>query len=194
MSSLTLYIIRHGQTDWNARGIIQGRTNTRLNALGREQAGRNGEVLADILVNADDFGFVSSPLDRACETMEIIRKKLGLPTKNYKTDDRLLEVNYGDWQKHSWEELRKEKSKEIEERFADPWGTIAPGGESYEQAMLRVNSWLNEIGKNIVAVTHGGVMRCIRGQILNEATALRPTFDVPHDRILLLQDNRIEWI
>ena len=194
MSSPKIYIIRHGQTDWNAQNIIQGRANTPLNDFGRTQAKRNGNVLARELSNPAQFQFVSSPLDRARETMEIIRQELDLPSQGYQTDDRLLEVNYGGWQEHSWVELRKAKSKEIEARFADLWGTVAPGGESYEQATIRITDWLDNIKDNTIVVTHGGTMRCIRGHIIDEDKSIRPKFDVPHDKILLLEDDELFWI
>ena len=198
MPSPKIYFIRHGQTDWNANNIIQGHVNTPLNDFGRAQAKRNGEVLANKLARdknaASDFRFVSSPLDRARETMEIIREALGLPPADYATDKRLLEVNYGGWQEHSWEDLRKTRSKEIEARFADLWGTVAPGGESYQQATQRLTDWLNEVTEDTIAVTHGGAMRCLRGHIINEEKAIRPKFNVPHDKILLFEDGRLIWI
>ena len=126
--------------------------------------------------------------------MEIVRQALDLPPSEYDMDERLLEVNYGGWQEHSWEQLREIRPEEIKARFADLWGAVAPGGESYEQATLRLTSWLNEVTEGTIAVTHGGAMRCIRGHIINEEKAIRPKFDVPHDKILLFEDGQLTWI
>ena len=194
MSNRLLYFVRHGQTDWNATHKIQGATNTPLNDFGRTQAKRNGEILASTLVSPGDFQFVSSTLDRARETMEIIRAHLNLPKDAYERDERLIEVNYGDWQSHTWEELRKENSAEIDQRFADPWATIPPNGESYSQASNRILTWLEGTSGNMVIVTHGGIMRCIHGHYANKDYAERPKMDVPQDKILVIENDQMRWI
>ena len=194
MSSRLLYFVRHGQTDWNATDKIQGQTDTPLNDLGRSQARRNGVTLAKALNTTDGFRFVSSPLDRARDTMEIIRSEIGLPKTGYDIDERLIEVNYGDWQGHSWRELRTTKAEEIDARFADLWGTVPPSGESYQQASERIITWLSSTRGNMIIVTHGGIMRCVHGHIAGVFHALRPKLDVPHDKILLIENNEMHWI
>src|SRR5690606_32679256 len=69
----TIYFVRHGQTDWNAEGRLQGQEDTSLNDLGRSQATGNGERLAELIPDASLFDFVSSPLWRTRETMERVR-------------------------------------------------------------------------------------------------------------------------
>jgi len=192
--SRLLYVIRHGQTDWNATNKIQGATNTPLNEFGRAQAKRNGATLKKHLTDANDFQFVSSTLDRARETMEIVRAELGLPKDAYETDARLIEVNYGAWQGSSWEELRKENSAPIEQRFNDLWGTVPPDGESYEQASNRILTWLEGTSGNMVIVTHGGIMRCIHGHFANKDYSERPKMDIPQDQILVIENNEMCWI
>jgi len=189
-----LYVIRHGQTDWNATNKIQGATNTPLNDFGRAQAKRNGEILKGELSTPNEFQFVSSTLDRARETMEIIRGVLGLPKEAYQSDARLVEVNYGDWQGHTWQELRAENSTPIEQRFKDPWRTVPPSGESYEEASARILSWLDSTSGNMVIVTHGGIMRCIHGHFAGEDYLLRPRMDVPQDQILVIENDVMRWI
>lgn len=193
MSSRLLYIIRHGQTDWNARQIIQGQTDTPLNETGRAQASRNGKVLKQILDNPGEFQFVASPLERTRVTMEIIRDELGIPKQEYGTDERLMEVDYGAWQGESWDALRRSNSSEIEARFKDPWNTVPPLGESYAEASERALSWLNETTGDMVIVTHGGIMRCIHGHFANEDFLKRPRMDIPQDRILVLDHGDIRW-
>ncbi|HDO51817.1 MAG TPA: histidine phosphatase family protein, partial [Rhizobiales bacterium] len=128
-----IYVIRHGQTDWNATLRLQGQIDTPLNETGRGQAKRNGQVLADLVANSQDFDFVASPLGRTRETMEIIRSNMGLPAAGYRTDDVLMEIHFGDWQGSTWDELRAEHPDEVAARFDDPWNTVAPGpgGESF---------------------------------------------------------------
>src|SRR5215467_3399580 len=78
-----LYFVRHGETDWNAERRLQGQRDIPLNALGRKQAARCGELLLELFAGAgaaaQHFGFTSSPLSRARETMEILRGRLGVP-------------------------------------------------------------------------------------------------------------------
>src|SRR5271167_202867 len=95
-----LYYVRHGETDFNAEGRLQGRRDTELNARGRQQAKECGELLRDLFARdrrqPADFAYVASPLKRARETMEILRATLGLDLRSYATDDRLMEISYGE--------------------------------------------------------------------------------------------------
>ena len=86
-----IYFLRHGQTDWNAERRFQGHLDIPLNETGRGQASRNGRALAAAIGEAGAFDFVSSPLVRASETMEIVRREMGLDPKAYRTDLRLRE-------------------------------------------------------------------------------------------------------
>jgi broad specificity phosphatase PhoE len=93
---ITIYFIRHGETDWNRAQRYQGQKDIPLNALGRSQAMGNGRTLTGALgVEAATFDYVSSPLERARETMELMRTEIGLPAQGYRTDDRLREIHYG---------------------------------------------------------------------------------------------------
>ena len=77
----TLTLIRHGQTEWNAAGRFQGSQDIPLNAIGKDQAIRSGELLVDVLARDEHdpakVPFVSSPLGRARNTMELVRGALG---------------------------------------------------------------------------------------------------------------------
>src|SRR3954454_23989863 len=98
----TIYYMRHGETDWNVEGRLQGGIDTPLNALGLGQAAHAGRILADLLVSqtveASKLAFVASPLQRARLTMEIVRAELGLPAGDYALEDRLREIGYGHWE------------------------------------------------------------------------------------------------
>ena len=95
----TVYYIRHGETDWNVGGRLQGRRDVPLNARGRTQAAHCGEVLRDLFVrdgrNPAKLDYVSSPLGRATETMELARPVLGLPAAGFRTEPRLAEIAFG---------------------------------------------------------------------------------------------------
>src|SRR5581483_1314115 len=96
-----LYFVRHGETDFNAAQRLQGQYETRLNARGQGQAKICCGVLAELFardgIAAAKMAYVSSPLNRARETMEIVRRGLGLDPQGYATDPRLMEISYGAW-------------------------------------------------------------------------------------------------
>ena len=91
-----LYFVRHGETDFNVEQRLQGRYDTGLNARGRAQASDCGGVLRDLIARnrhePNEFAYVSSPLTRARETMELVRTVLGLDPHAYEVDDRLMEI------------------------------------------------------------------------------------------------------
>src|SRR5947207_917934 len=83
MPAPVIYYIRHGETSWNSEGRLQGAQDVPLNDLGRKQAARAGQILADLFVrdgcDKTSLSFVSSPLGRARSTMELVRGELKLP-------------------------------------------------------------------------------------------------------------------
>jgi histidine phosphatase superfamily protein (branch 1) len=95
---VTIYFLRHGETDWNRALRYQGQHDIPLNEQGRAQARRNGEALRALLPDIAAAEFVASPLSRARETMEIARAGLGLAPSGYRVDDRLKELHYGHWE------------------------------------------------------------------------------------------------
>ena len=102
MPAPTIYYIRHGETEWNAEGRLQGAQDIPLNDLGRKQAVSAGSILAQLLArdrrSEQSLSFVASPLGRARSTMELVRGVLRLPPFDYSIDDRLREIGYGRWE------------------------------------------------------------------------------------------------
>src|SRR5437868_4976899 len=92
----TLVFVRHGETDWNVEGRLQSQRDIPLNAKGRGQAKRNGAVIRYLIREAATFDFVSSPLSRTRETMEILRAAMALDPSAYEVDTRLLEITFGE--------------------------------------------------------------------------------------------------
>ena len=95
----TIIFIRHGETDWNVEGRLQGRVDVPINAKGRDQARRNGRALKaylrEINRSPDDFDWVSSPMVRCTKTMDLMLAELGCPDRPYKLDEALLEMSFG---------------------------------------------------------------------------------------------------
>jgi probable phosphoglycerate mutase len=158
-----LYYVRHGETDWNVEGRLQGQRDIKINPRGRAQARHCGEILRDLLArdSADpaQLDFVSSPLGRARETMDLLRLTLGLDPTAYGVDARLAEVAFGSWEGFTSAGLRTHSPEAYAERESDKWAFTPPGGESYATMSMRVRDWYDTLARDTVAVAHGGTLR-----------------------------------
>ncbi|ASQ05836.1 histidine phosphatase family protein [Sinorhizobium meliloti WSM1022] len=194
---MLIYMVRHGQTDWNAESRLQGQKDIPLNETGRQQATGNGVALSRIIGSGvADFDFVSSPLGRTRETMERLRRAMDLDPLAYRTDERLKEVSFGDWEGYTLPELKRLVPERIAERRVAKWDFIPPGpdAESYEILSWRVGAWLRSVTRPTVCVSHGGVIRALfklLGEMdVDEAAAAA----IPQDRLLKIVDGSIGWL
>lgn len=160
-----IYYIRHGETEWNAEGRLQGMRDIPLNDLGRKQAAQAGSILADLFArdgrSETSLGFVASPLARARSTMELVRDALGLPPWQYQVDDRLREIGYGRWEGATLAETELSDPELYVRRQAEKWSVPPPGGESYVQVQARMSDWYDRLRGDTVAVAHGGTGRAL---------------------------------
>jgi broad specificity phosphatase PhoE len=160
-----LYYVRHGETDFNAAARLQGRRDTVLNATGRQQAAKCADVLFDLFErdqrSAQDFDYVASPLKRARQTMEILRRTLGLDPDVYETDPRLMEIAYGEWEGLTLPEIAARSSDVLAERDRDKWDFAPPGGESYRELANRIEEWYRTLTRDTVVAAHGGGVRAL---------------------------------
>lgn len=191
-----LYVVRHGQTAWNAEHRLQGQADTDLNETGKLQASHNGRALAGLLGAAEDFDFVASPMRRTRQTMERVRTAMGLDPAAYRTDLRLKELHFGDWQGYTYADLEIRSPGSAARRDLDKWNFLPPGkdAESYAMLAARVGTWLDEVAGPSVCVAHGGVVRALFRLVggLDEADCAN--LDVPQDRILRIEGRGIEWM
>jgi probable phosphoglycerate mutase len=191
-----IYFLRHGETDWNAVRRIQGHLDASLNDKGRGQAARNGRALATAVSDPSAFDYVSSPLVRASETMEIVRRELGLERQGYRTDPRLREYNLGNWQGLLYDDIEVQFPDLIAEQRRDPWNFLYPGegGESFALLSARVIAWLAEIERDTIATAHGGVMRVLRRHFLGLSAAEMFKLDIPQDQVLRIENGALSWV
>jgi probable phosphoglycerate mutase len=194
-----LYHVRHGQTDWNAEGRLQGQTDIPLNAVGRAQAARNGAALAahfaETGIAAGSLRYVASPLGRAQATMRIVRTGLGLGADPFDTEPALIEVDFGDWSGFTTEELKQRgQGALVRARRADKWGFVPPGGESYAALSQRVAAWLETVRADTVVVSHGGVFRVLWGLICGVPAREVPLLPATQDAAVLFLDGRFDYI
>jgi broad specificity phosphatase PhoE len=165
MGAPTIYYIRHGETQWNADGRLQGVQDVPLNDRGRRQAAHAGTILADLFArhghDKTKLPFVSSPLGRARTTMELVRGVLALPVKDYAVDDRLREIGYGQWEGSTLAEMQVADPELFAKRQAEKWTVAPPGGESYVAVQQRMTDWYGRLTGDLVTVAHGGTARAL---------------------------------
>lgn len=177
-----LYYIRHGETDFNVEARLQGRRDTMLNARGREQAKECGELLRDLFArdarDAADLAYVTSPLERARMTMELLRGALGLDPLRYDIDGRLIEISYGEWEGLTLPEIDRLMPGMLAERERDKWDFAPPGGESYRTLTARISEWYDGLTRDTVVAAHGGGVRALMALF-----GLLPRTDATHAQI-----------
>jgi probable phosphoglycerate mutase len=188
-----LYYIRHGETDWNREGRLQGQREIPINPNGRAQARRCGEILKDLIARKPETerDFVASPLGRARETMELVRAALGLDARSYRVDPRLTEVSFGLWEGSTIEELRQRFPDAVAARERDKWGFQPPDAESYAEMSLRVRGWYDSLERETIAVAHGGVLRGLVVQLGICASEEAPYLDIGQGVVYVVERGRM---
>ena len=192
----TIYYLRHGETEWNALGRLQGIKDIALNARGRDQAVQAGLILADLFKrdgrDKADLPYVSSPLGRARQTMELARGRLELPVSDYALDDRLREIGYGVWEGLTLAESEARDPEIYARRLADKW-TVAPeGAETYADVQVRVRAWYDELKTDTVAVAHGGTCRALMVSLGLETPASAAELYIEQGAVYVFRDGRLE--
>nr|WP_306265400.1 histidine phosphatase family protein [Pararhizobium sp. IMCC3301] len=185
-----IYFVRHGETDWNRLGKLQGQQDIPLNALGRDQARRNGRTLKAHLPSLD-LPFLASPMKRTSETMELVRGELGLPVSDYATDERLKEIRFGKFEGFTADEIEQQQPELAAKRHKDKFHFTPPDGESYAMLMQRVRAVVEEIDSDMVIVSHGGVSRVFRGILQNLPEADIISLPTPQDQVMQFVDGRV---
>lgn len=163
---MKLFFIRHGQTDWNIKGKIQGSCDIELNDTGIKQAVElSNKVLEE---NYKFSGIYSSPLRRAIKTAEILS---GATNVEYASIEGLEEINLGEWEGLSWEEVNEKYPAEYEKWYNNRRYTKPPKGEAYQDMLERVLNAIYKIIKencnNVAIVTHSAVIMCLQCFITN---------------------------
>ncbi len=145
VNSPLFYFVRHGETDWNAERRLQGQLDIPLNDVGRRQSEQCGSTLRGLIAARRkapaDFAFISSPLSRARNTMEILRGRLDLPREGYAIEPRLAELSFGRWEGLTYAEVRALDGAALAVRERDKWNFTTPDGESYAGLLARVRAW-----------------------------------------------------
>lgn len=186
-----IYLVRHGQTEFNLARRYQGALDSDLTEHGVRQAERIGALLAGLLRDDQGWEIVSSPQGRARRTAEIINARLGLPLT---FDERLREISLG-----SWDGLLQDEVAAMIPPGLAHWNRFfySPDGETYEALAARLAGWLGwaaEPGRKVVAVSHGVSGRVLRGLYGGLSRQAMLELDVPQDAVFRLAEGRIERI
>lgn len=187
-----IYYVRHGETNWNAEQRFQGRKDIPLNAKGQGQAQANGKRLKQLIETPEEFDFISSPLGRTRETMELIRSEMGLDSQDYATDARLAEMNYGDLEGVTIDELENAHPQLFKLRQDERWQFQPPNGESLAMTQERVAPFFSTITRNTVVVAHGAVGRTVRRLLMNLSIDEASWFEFPQDKVFRFIDGNEE--
>jgi probable phosphoglycerate mutase len=187
MASMILYLVRHGESAFNAEGRIQGQLNTVLSALGRRQSLAIAAAFGGEPIDA----IYASPLERALETARPVAEALGLELK---TDDRLMEINAGVFQGLVWPEIEARYPEAgASWRTQDPDFRI-PGGESRRDLMRRGQAAFTAIRESghqqAIIVAHGGLI-CAALKALLDIPAQRNPFMLYNGSISMVEWNSI---
>jgi probable phosphoglycerate mutase len=190
----TLYVIRHGETDWNVQSRMQGRQDIPLNTKGREQAREMGTLLRWLLPSSETLDFVSSPLSRARETMELARAQLNLPCEQYRADERLAEISFGQWEGLRWADIERTYPAQFAHWREDPFNFQYENGESYAQTLLRIAYFRGDLQRDTVLVAHAGIIRTLMASYGCIPYAQAPHLTIPQGQILMLRNDAFCWL
>ncbi|MCQ4936974.1 MULTISPECIES: histidine phosphatase family protein [Anaerotignum] len=159
-----LYLIRHGETEWNKGGRYQGWTDIELSEEGKWQAALLAKRFEYMPLDA----IYVSPLKRAVATAEPIAKQKGLPLI---MDEHFKEINFGEWEGHTVAELTEKYGKPYTDFFHDPFAHTMPGEGSFHKVAERSLAGFQEIikkhrGQRVAIVSHGGLLRVFMIKLL----------------------------
>ena len=196
-----LYLLRHGETQWNTERRMQGTRNSDLTDRGRAQARAMGRALhAELARVPGPTVFLRSPLGRVRETSEIVGRELGLDPGDWRDDPRLVELGYGAWEGFSWPEIEVTHPTALADWRADPHGFVPPGGETHLELRARSAAVLSEIAASAirtVVVGHGVSGAVVRGLNLGLDARAMFVLEKPQDaffRLLAGREERIEAV
>ena len=165
-SLTTLILVRHGESEWNRAGRIQGQVNSPLTDLGISQAGAISDYLSGIFLN-QELEIYSSPLERAIQTAQIIAKGIDHLSSEVIIEERLNDFNLGEISgTYGWDKVAEIFPEQAQLRLQDPMRFHPSGGESGAEFEARLRSLMEDLkGEDTtkLLVSHGIVNKFIRG-------------------------------
>jgi len=186
-----IYFVRHGETDWNRQGLIQGWIDTPLNDRGHAQARAVAASLADSPELSAGFSFVVSPLLRARQTMGYIAEALALEPEQIAVRDTVKELGFGIWEGKPFWELKASPiypADTVSRYFWRP-----ERGESYEDGEARIETFVAALTAPTVVVAHGAIGRCLIGHVCGLRPGELVGVGTPQGAYCRLHQGKAEW-
>ncbi|EHZ2538435.1 TPA: histidine phosphatase family protein [Vibrio parahaemolyticus] len=184
-----IFVLRHGETEFNAVKKLQGHCNSSLTSKGSDQARRVGTTLKQYVENRP-FRVYSSTLGRALQTSQIVCEELNYSYENLNKEPRLKEFSLGEWEQRTIPSLVQEIPNLLAQ---NDWYLQAPNCETYESVRERLSSWLSDVAhdEDIVVVSHGLTGIVLRGLLLGMDYTQVWQQDLPQDAFFIIEDGRI---
>ena len=174
---MTIYLIRHGKTEANEKYLYCGSTDLSLSTAGKEE-------LRNVHYDIKNVRFITSGMRRTNETLQILFGDVP-----YETDPRFMEVDFGFFEMHSYEELKDTLAYQ-EWLTGGNDSNIPPNGESGVQMRERVLQAFSEIQENTCIITHGGVIAAIMEHLFPEENKNRYQWQPQNGRGWIVDGNR----
>ncbi|AGB09776.1 histidine phosphatase family protein [Vibrio parahaemolyticus] len=184
-----IFVLRHGETEFNADKKLQGHCNSSLTSKGSDQARRVGTTLKQYVENRP-FRVYSSTLGRALQTSQIVCEELNYSYENLNKEPRLKEFSLGEWEQRTIPSLEQEVPNLLAQ---NDWYLQAQNCETYESVRERLSSWLSDVthDEDIVVVSHGLTGIVLRGLLLGMDYTQVWQQDLPQDAFFIIEDGRI---
>ncbi|NNG05943.1 MAG: histidine phosphatase family protein [Inquilinus sp.] len=189
----TIYVIRHGETEWNRAGRMQGGLDSPLTARGEDQARRVGALLGSLVEDLGAARLLASPLGRTRHTAALIADALGVAPDRFESDPEVVEIGWGAWEGMTHLEIADAAPEEWVHFRADRWHRAPPGGESYAAMSERARRWLDKVTGEpvVVLISHGAFGRALRGRYAGLSPAETLAQKAPNDTLWRLSQGTV---
>ena len=189
-----MFLVMHGQTEWNRDGLLQGHRDTPLTEEGRRQARSAGTILKPYIAVPQSARIVASPLGRTQTTAAIVADCLGIPPSGIATDARLAEIRLGSWEGLTREQIRAGWPERMTGTPRNAWFFKSPDAEDYDSIAARLADWLvaQREHEMLIAVSHGIAGRVLRGLFAKLSRDAATELEVARDAPYKLWNGRIE--
>lgn len=184
-----IYLLRHGQTNYNHEGRMQGQLESQLTERGMAQAQAMADLLKTEITDTAGWRLLASPLKRTRQSAAIVGATLGLEVE---IEPALIEVGCGVWEDRLYADLAKEHPQAFAGR---DWFFQAPDGERFEDVDGRVRPWLAAQPpepRKLIAVAHGVSGSLLRGAYLGLSREETLSQDMPQDAIFRLAEGTVQ--
>lgn len=179
---IRLALLRHGHTEWNRAGRIQGRTDIPLDNAAKQ--GLSALMLPPTWQTANLF---SSPLARAVDTARIVADR------EPHTDPALIEMNWGAWEGRFGAQMRADPNSGYRDIDTWGWSYTPPEGEAPSALLDRLEPWVADLQQDSIAVCHIGVMRVLLARATGWQFDGPPPFQIKRNRLYIIEVDGTDW-